>query len=623
MIITNDTTWRVGEKITLTETVQVAPGVTLTIEPGARIDGNNNALQIAGALSALGTQSQRIQFSDVVFSTNAVTSPQNIAEIDVSFADLKGGSFLGPSNVGYDNFSLTDSLITDNFSYVYAWYPDNSAVIERNVFFRAGGISAGTSNDAQVTIQNNVFAEMRTNYAVENWASYGTSQTFVEYNSFLMEGKTALSLPSGYSNAAMVAPNNWFGTTDREVINSMVLDRSDDLGRASVITIDPPLAAPHADTPVLVPGTAGADDLRGSQLKDTMIGLEGDDILFGGAGDDNLMGSSGSDRLSGGDGADYLSGGDGDDLLIGGSGDDGLFGGNGNDAAIWSSTRKMNTISINPDGADTVSGRDGIDTIHDVERFVFADGEFVTDPGHVAAQVYRLYGATLGREAESGGLKTWVNALNSGTVSLQQAADGFTDSAEFQQRYGQPDNAQFVTLLYANVLDRTPDEPGLENWLNGLNGGMTRAQAVLGFSESAENIDRTKAAVGEGLWLRDDAAASIARLYDTVLDRLPDADGLINWTNALKSGLTLQQAADGFTGSTEFQQRYGSLDIDAFVDLLYRNVLDRGPEQDGLQNWTNALAGGMSRAEVVLGFSESQEHVSQRSAFIDDGVWLL
>ena len=43
------------------------------------------------------------------------------------------------------------------------------------------------------------------------------------------------------------------------------------------------------------------------------------------------------------------------------------------------------------------------------------------------------------------------------------------------------------------------------------------------------------------------------------------------------------------------------------MTLLYNNVLDRQPDAQGLANWVNTLNAGASRESVVNGFSESQE----------------
>lgn len=103
-----------------------------------------------------------------------------------------------------------------------------------------------------------------------------------------------------------------------------------------------------------------------------------------------------------------------------------------------------------------------------------------------SGQVYRLYGATLGRGPDAGGFTGWLNGLSSGSLQLEQVAGAFVNSPEFQNTYGALDNTAFVNLLYENVLGRAADAGGLQNWLDALADGRTREQVVLGFSESAE-----------------------------------------------------------------------------------------------------------------------------------------
>ena len=78
------------------------------------------------------------------------------------------------------------------------------------------------------------------------------------------------------------------------------------------------------------------DDVKGTNLNDTITGDSQSNLLFGGLGNDvlfggGLNGASGNDYLDGGDGNDYLDGGDGNDTLVGGLGNDFLLGGLGND----------------------------------------------------------------------------------------------------------------------------------------------------------------------------------------------------------------------------------------------------------------------------------------------------
>lgn len=108
------------------------------------------------------------------------------------------------------------------------------------------------------------------------------------------------------------------------------------------------------------------------------------------------------------------------------------------------------------------------------------------------------------------------------------------------------------------------------------------------------------------------SAAQVTRLYDTVFDRAPDDGGLTLWTNTLRAGAGLDDLAEVFVASPEYQDRYGDTSDAEFVTLLYRNALDREPEAAGQAFWTDGLASGrLDRDDVVLAFSESAEHVAK------------
>ena len=247
----------------------------------------------------------------------------------------------------------------------------------------------------------------------------------------------------------------------------------------------------------------------------------------------------------------------------------------------------------------------------------------MTEVNDVEAQVFRLYGATLGRSPDTIGLRNWADAIRGNSLTLFNAVDGFTSSAEFQMKYGSPEPTTFVKMLYANVLQREGEPSGVASWVEAMNRGMTKSQVVLGFSESAENTMRTTPTIQQGLWIVDDHAAIVARLYDAALDRQADGPGIKGWTDAFKEGMSLKAMADGFTGSTEFQMKYGALDDVSFVRQIYRNVLDREGEQSGVDAWIGGIKGGMSRADVVVGFSESQEHQNKMAPYIDNGIWYV
>ena len=351
--------------------------------------------------------------------------------------------------------------------------------------------------------------------------------------------------------------------------------------------------------------------------------LNGNDALLGSPGNDVLLGYAGNDAMSGGAGNDRLDGGPGNDLLVGGPGSDTLSGGDGTDTAQTGALRRQAVLS-NPAVAGALTGPEGADALLSVEAVRFADGTEYFGPDSSGAEVYRLYLAALGRPADPTSLGAWSAALESGVTSPQGAAATLIGSAEFAQRYGAPDNAGFVTLLYGNALGRAPDAAGLDFWTGALNSGaLTRPDVVLGFSDSAEFKATTAPALAGGLWAPDLDAVAVERVYLAALDRSPDAAALAFWTNALDSGAaTVRQLEAALVGSAEFGAKYGAAATNAaFVDLLYQNALDRPADPAALSFWAGGLdAGRITRADVVDGLAFSNEIGAKVVPLVSDGV---
>jgi hypothetical protein len=102
--------------------------------------------------------------------------------------------------------------------------------------------------------------------------------------------------------------------------------------------------------------------------------------------------------------------------------------------------------------------------------------------------VVRLYQTAFNRVPDSAGMTAWVVPYSTNAITLQAIANGFTQSTEFTTLYPTSmSNAQFVGALYYNILQRTGEDAGIQGWVNALNSGaQTRAQVLLGFSESTE-----------------------------------------------------------------------------------------------------------------------------------------
>ena len=201
----------------------------------------------------------------------------------------------------------------------------------------------------------------------------------------------------------------------------------------------------------------------GNELANQIRGNAGANVLFGGAGDDWITGLEGSDRIDGGSGTDVAV------------------------YAEFAADLRVQKIA----GGFAVQAKGSpadIDTLVNVERIKLNDVMIGLDIDGVGGKAYRIYKAAFDRTPDLGGLGFWIGAMDKG-FSLQGVAGEFVRSPEFAAMYGgSADNVSLVTRFYANVLDRLPDQPGLNFWVDLLDRHvLTSAQVLAEFSESPEN----------------------------------------------------------------------------------------------------------------------------------------
>lgn len=95
---------------------------------------------------------------------------------------------------------------------------------------------------------------------------------------------------------------------------------------------------------------------------------------------------------------------------------------------------------------------------------------------------------------------------------------------------------------------------------------------------------------------------TVTSFYKNVLGRDPDADGLAFWVSRIDNGTSsVAEVVAGFTGSQEAISQ-----VNPIVDL-YFSALGRAPDEEGLQNWINARHNGMSLEQIALSFTQSAE----------------
>ena len=91
---------------------------------------------------------------------------------------------------------------------------------------------------------------------------------------------------------------------------------------------------------------------------------------------------------------------------------------------------------------------------------------------------------------DKGGYDYWLRQLKSGQ-SLEAISRYFAASPEFNSRYGPLTNDGFVSLVYRNLFDRSPDSGGKTYWLNKLASGFPRGSMMT-------TVQRVHASTGAG-----------------------------------------------------------------------------------------------------------------------------
>lgn len=217
-------------------------------------------------------------------------------------------------------------------------------------------------------------------------------------------------------------------------------------------------------------------------------------VTFGGV-EDDLSATPGPDTLSGTPGPELVLGLEGNDTFEASAGNDTLDGGEGIDTVAYNGPQASYTVTISP-GDTTVQDRrdggDGLDTLRSIETLGF-EGDAAIAP------------LDLTKFGGAGGLGL--------------------------------DDFLALTELYIAYYDRAPDALGLNFWatvfargLAGEEGGLSLEGIAADFATQPETLAAFPSDV-----TNEQFATTV---YENVLGRTPDADGLAFWVSALDSGNT-------------------------------------------------------------------------------------
>jgi len=260
-IISSNKSWtNDGSPYILDGDIRINQGVTLTISPGTVIKGDPSLdrpeIVVWGTLNAIGRSSDRIQFENIqITSQGYVSDPSTI---NIQYANISYPFVLSLGS--YCEHSLRDSIIDKAQGVYISAEAGTECYFERNILINCGIIQLNTEWEwsGRLYVRNNVFYS---DSSFDNYTGYDSAislatrpnMTVFQYNSLLIAD-------SRYSIAAILGDfvidisNNYWGTTDTNVIDEQIYDGADLYPPISgYAKYTPFLTSPHTNTPVPTP----------------------------------------------------------------------------------------------------------------------------------------------------------------------------------------------------------------------------------------------------------------------------------------------------------------------------------------------------------------------------------
>lgn len=222
-----------------------------------------------------------------------------------------------------------------------------------------------------------------------------------------------------------------------------------------------------------------------------------------------------------------------------------------------------------------------------------------------------LYDRLLGRTPAADEVSNYSTMLSNGS-SAGDIAINFINSGEFAAAH--LSDSDFIKLMYTTFCNREAVSEEVDNMLKFIRDGYSRNYIFTQVINSKECHDfLSYYSVNLATFKNPDLVDNnmnikplVVQLYNGVLGRDPDRDGLRNWISQLASGtMSGPQVAAAFCMSPEMDSY--DLSNGEFVTRLYRVCLGREPDPAGFADWTGKLEQFYTREFVVSGFVNSEE----------------
>lgn len=182
------------------------------------------------------------------------------------------------------------------------------------------------------------------------------------------------------------------------------------------------------------------------------------------------------------------------------------------------------------------------------------------------------------------------------TISNPAGSIQLTGQAQIAERLlpdgtrGTPGD-RFLSELYDDLLGRPIEAGGWSYWRSALSVSPDRA-AVVQALETTEEFRQ----------------AAVQQLFSRYLRRAAESEAAAFFSLQLAAGVTQEQIAEVLLASPEYFQEQGQGVNSRFLNAVYRDVLGRAPEDGARSFWGQALAAGLSRADLVRIVLTSDEY---------------
>jgi hypothetical protein len=162
-----------------------------------------------------------------------------------------------------------------------------------------------------------------------------------------------------------------------------------------------------------------------------------------------------------------------------------------------------------------------------------------------------------------------------------------------------PAYISFVKAAYADVLGRGSSEENNTYWAMALVSGQSREQVAGSFNNSDEY-----------------RMMRIVEGYSLALGRSPDPEGASYWLGMMQSGaIQPDDAYRTFLASQEMYDLQGGGTDEGYINAIYRQILHRDADAEGIAYWVGFLTRGLSRSAITNSMWFSPETYNVR---VDD-----